>query len=174
MFNRLSVGAPEIRGNWKMMQIPGIAQPDGSLRKDVTLNVSGALIVQQTAEAHGTLNESWEFLKWWTSADTQYSYAVQMESILGLAGRYPVANLEAFQRIGWEKDNLEVLNASLEWARAIPQVPGGYITGRVIDNAFNSVITAETNANPTDALYKVCKEINNELAIKRKEFGIGE
>ncbi|MDR1663540.1 MAG: extracellular solute-binding protein [Clostridiales bacterium] len=173
-FNRLSVGAPEIRGDWRMVPVPGIARADGSTRKDVSLNVSGAMIVDQTARRHGVLDASWEFLKWWTSADTQYSYAVQMESILGLAGRYPVANLEAFQRIGWGKDNLAVLNEGLTWARAVPQVPGSYITGRAIDNAFVSVITEDENVNPADALYKACEEINTELDIKRKEFGISD
>jgi ABC-type glycerol-3-phosphate transport system substrate-binding protein len=174
MYNRLSVGAPEIRGDWRMMPVPGITQADGTVRNDVSLNVSGAMIVKQTAEGHNVMDASWEFLKWWTDADTQYSYAVQMESILGLAGRYPVANLEAFRRIGWGRENLAVLMESLKSARAVPQVPGGYITGRAIDNAFVSVITEDENMNPTDALYKACEEINAELAIKRKEFGIDD
>jgi ABC-type glycerol-3-phosphate transport system substrate-binding protein len=172
MFNRLSVGAPEIRGDWRMLPVPGITR-NGVTRNDVSLNLSGAMIVEQTAEQHGVTDESWEFLKWWTSADTQYSYAVQMESVLGLAGRYPVANLEAFNRIGWSKSDLAVLTESLEWARAVPQVPGSYITGRAIDNAFVSVITEDQNMNPTDALYKACEEINAELEIKRKEFSYG-
>jgi hypothetical protein len=96
-----------------------------------------------------------------------------MESVLGLAGRYPVANLEAFKRIGWGKEDLAVLTESLEWARAVPQVPGSYITGRAIDNAFVSVITEDQNMNPTDALYKACEEINAELEIKRKELSYG-
>lgn len=172
VFNTLSVAAPEIKGDWAMAQIPGTVQKDGSVRYDTPVTVSGSLIVKNIAEKKGTLNESWEFLKWWTSTETQYDFAMEMESVLGLAGRYPVANLEAFERIAWGKNNMKVLKESLKWIRAVPQVPGSYITGRVIDNAFLSVVTETSNLNPTDAIYKAVDEINQELTNKRKEFNI--
>ena len=172
LFNTLSVAAPEIKGDWAMAQIPGIAHEGGSVSYDTPVTVSGSLIVKNIAEKKGTVDESWEFLKWWTSADTQYTFATEMESVLGLAGRYPVANLEAFQRISWGKENLEVLNESLKWIRTVPQVPGSYITGRVIENAFYSVVTEDSNSNPVDAIYKAVDEINTELKSKRKEFHI--
>ena len=172
VFNTLSVAAPEIKGDWAMAQIPGTIQEDGSVRYDTPVTVSGALIVKNIAEKKGTVNESWEFLKWWTSAETQYEFATEMESVLGLAGRYPVANLEAFEKIPWGKNNLEVLNESLKWIRAVPQVPGSYITGRAIENAFLSVVTEESNLNPVDALYEAADEINAELKSKREEFHI--
>lgn len=172
VFNTLSAAAPEIKGDWAIAQIPGTVQEDGSVRYDVPVTVSGALIVKNIAEKKGTVNESWEFLKWWTSAETQYEFATEMESVLGLAGRYPVANLEAFQKIAWGKNNLAVLNESLKWVRAVPQVPGSYITGRVIENAFLSVVTETSNVNPVDALYEAADEINAELKNKREEFNI--
>lgn len=169
-FNTLSVAAPEIKGDWAMAQIPGTVREDGSVSYETPVTVSGSLIVKNIAEKKGTVDESWEFLKWWTSADTQYTFATEMESVLGLAGRYPVANLEAFQKIAWGKENIEVLNESLKWIRAVPQVPGSYITGRVIENAFYSVVTETSNINPVDAIYKAVDEINAELKSKRKEF----
>lgn len=172
VFNTLSVAAPEIKGDWAMAQIPGSIQDDGSIRYDIPVTVSGSLIVKSIAEKKGTVDESWEFLKWWTSADTQYTFATEMESVLGLAGRYPVANLEAFERIAWGKNNLKVLKESLNWIRTVPQVPGSYITGRVIENAFLSVVTETSNLNPVDAIYKAVDQINTELKNKRKEFHI--
>lgn len=173
MFNSLSVGAPEIKGDWEMVQIPGTLQDDGSIRYDTPVTVSGSLIVENIAEKNGTVDESWEFLKWWTSAETQYNFAIQMESILGLAGRYPVANLEAFEKIAWGKSNLEELKKSIKCLQTVPQVPGSYITGRVIENAFLEVVTEDTTAvNPVDILYDAADEINKELKSKRIEFGI--
>jgi hypothetical protein len=64
------------------------------------------------------------------------------------------------------------LEESLQWLRTVPQVPGGYITGRLIENAFLSVVTESESKNPVDAIYEAADAINNELAIKRKEFGI--
>lgn len=172
LFNSLSVAAPEIKGEWAMAQIPGTVQSDGSVRYDNPITVSGSMIVKNMAEKKGTVNESWEFLKWWTSTETQSAFATEMESVLGLAGRYPVANLEAFEKIPWGKENLKVLKNSLQWTIAVPQVPGSYITGRVINNAFLSVVTEDSNVNPTDAIYKAVDELNQELTDKRNEFHI--
>ena len=38
---------------------------------------------------------SWEFLKWWMSADVQSAFAKEMETILGPAAKQPTANMEA-------------------------------------------------------------------------------
>ncbi|HHY82077.1 MAG TPA: extracellular solute-binding protein [Clostridiales bacterium] len=171
LFNTLSVAAPEIKGKWAMARIPGTLR-DGEVYYDTPVTVSGSLIVKNIAEKKGTLEESWEFLKWWTSEETQYNFAIEMESVLGLAGRYPVANLNAFFKLPWGKNNLQVLKDSLQSLRAVPQVPGSYITGRSIENAFLSVVTETTNLNPTDAIYKAADQINTELKNKRKEFRI--
>lgn len=172
VFNTIAVSAPEIKGDWAIAQIPGTLQEDGSVRYDTPVTVSGSLIVKNIAEKRDTLNESWEFLKWWTSSETQYSFASEMEAVLGLAGRYPVANLEAFKKISWGKNNLKILENSLDWVRSVPQVPGSYITGRVIENAFLSIVTESKSKNPTDTIYHAVDEIDQELTNKRKEFRI--
>ncbi len=171
-YNTLSVAAPEIKGNWQMAQIPGTRQPDGSIRYDNAISVSGSMIVKSIAEQHKVVDESWEFLKWWTSDDVQYRFATEMESVLGLSARYTPANLNAFYRISWSKDNKRALENTIEWLKAVPQVPGSYITGRVMDNAFLSVITKSTNANPNDAIFNAVDLIDQELASKRKEFNL--
>ena len=101
----------------------------------------GSMIIKNAVEKHGTEEASWQFLKWWVSGDTQTAYAREMEAVLGQAGRYLVANLEAFDRVEWRLDVRKVLHEALPTLRGIPQVPGGYITGRYLNNAFLSVIT---------------------------------
>jgi len=44
------------------------------------------------------------------------------------------------------------------------------MTGRYLDNAFRSVIN--NSADPKDALYDYVQMINDELAKKRREFGL--
>lgn len=171
-FNSLSVAAPEIKGQWAMAVIPGTISSEGVIRHDNPVTVSGAFIVKNIVERKGTTDLAWEFLKWWTSEEAQYDFANSMEAVLGLAGRYTTANIEAFKKLGWGKDNLKVLEESLQWLRTVPQVPGGYITGRLIENAFLSVVTESESRNPVDAIYDAADAINNELSIKRKEFGI--
>ena len=52
----------------------------------------------------------------------------------------------------------------------IPQIPGGYITGRYLNNAFTTVITKYRNA--ADVLFENSNLINDEITAKRKEFGL--
>ena len=169
-YTRLAVSAPEIRGAWGIAQVPGTRQEDGSIVRAAPCVTGASMIIKNAVEKHGTADASWEFLKWWVSGDTQTAYAREMEAILGQAGRYLVANLEAFGRVEWNLDVRAVLHEALNTLRGIPQVPGGYITGRYLNNAFITVITNYENA--ADTLYENVEMINEEIDAKRKEFGL--
>ena len=169
-YTRLAVSAPEIRGAWSIAQVPGTREEDGSVTRAAPCVTGASMIIKNAAEKHGTQDASWQFLKWWVSGDTQTAYAREMEAILGQAGRYLVANLEAFQRVEWNLEVRAVLREALTTLRGIPQVPGGYITGRYLNNAFISVITNYENA--ADTLYENVELINEEINAKRKEFGL--
>ena len=54
----------------------------------------------------------------------------------------------------------------------MPQVPGGYIVGRELHNAFNQAVV--DGRNPSHALFDARDAINRELTLKRREFGIYE
>ena len=169
-YTRLAVSAPEIRGAWGIAEVPGTREADGSVTRGVPCVTGAAMIIKNTADRRGTRDAAWSFLKWWVSGDTQTSYAREMEAVLGQAGRYLVANLEAFERVQWKLDTKAVLHAALKTLRGIPQVPGGYITGRYLNNAFISVITNYENA--VDTLYESVELINEEITMKRREFGL--
>lgn len=167
-YSKLSVSAPEIRGAWEMALAPGTLQPDGSINRDMPCVTSAALIIKAAVEERSTEQEAWEFLKWWTSADTQTKYAREMEAILGSSGRYPVANIESFEAAPWPAPAMKVLKEGLKSVREVEQVPGGYITGRYLQNAFLEVINED--ANPSDVIYEYTKLINDELVKKRAEM----
>ncbi|MDO5326326.1 MAG: extracellular solute-binding protein [Clostridia bacterium] len=169
-YTRLAVSAPEIRGAWGIAQVPGTRMADGSIVRAAPCVTGASMIIKNAAEKHGTADASWQFLKWWVSGDTQTAYAREMEAILGQAGRYLVANLEAFDRVEWNLDVRAVLREAMKTLRGIPQVPGGYITGRYLNNAFVTVITNYENA--ADTLYENVELINEEIAAKRQEFGL--
>ncbi len=169
-YTRLAVSAPEIRGAWGIAQVPGTRLEDGSVVRSVPCVTGASMIIKNSVDRHGTAEDSWVFLKWWVSGDTQTAYAREMEAVLGQAGRYLVANLEAFDRVAWNLDVRKVLHEALPTLRGIPQVPGGYITGRYLNNAFVSVITNYENA--ADTLYENVELINEEIDAKRTEFGL--
>ena len=94
-----------------------------------------------------------------------------MEAVLGSSARYMVANLEAFDKVFWSVDIMRVLQESLPWLREVKQVPGGYLTGRNLSNAFYQVIENATD-RPIDVITEYNESLNEEIAKKRSEFGM--
>lgn len=165
LYNTLSVFAPEISGQWDYGLIPGKVV-DGELMQQSVSTVTSSVIMANTKEKEA----SWTFLKWWLSKDTQTDYARGMEAIIGSAARYPTANIEAFEQLPWPIKDYLMLKKQRELAVGIPTVPGDYIVGRHIDNAFRAVLNS--NVSPQDSLYHYHLKINEEIARKRKELGL--
>ncbi|MCR5823453.1 MAG: extracellular solute-binding protein [Lachnospiraceae bacterium] len=170
LINTLSAAAPEIEGAWSIFPIPATVREDGTLDRSTACIVGSGMIVKTSVEQNDTVNEAWEFLKWWTSKEVQEQYADEQMSLLGAAAEFPVANLEAIRTRAKIKGTDGSIEEILKWLRGVPQVPGGYITGREISNAFLEVINGYLD--PVDTLYLKLDAINNELKTKREEFGL--
>jgi ABC-type glycerol-3-phosphate transport system substrate-binding protein len=165
-YNTLAVFAPELNGLWSYASIPGVTQSDGTINHTTTSKTTGTVMMNNSDEKEA----SWEFIKWWLGEEAQLGYARNMEAVLGAAARYPTANLKAFEQLPWATKDYIILNEARENAKGMPVVPGDYIVGRYVDNAFRSVIN--DNVNPYDSLYNYHIKINKELERKRKEFGL--
>ena len=165
-YNHLSVSAPEIRGLWEFVPIPGTAQADGEIRREVGSTGTSAIIMEQSDRQ----DASWEFLKWWTSKDVQVRFGREMEGLMGAAARYPTANIEALKELPWPVKDYQQLEEQWRWVQGVPEVPGGYFTGRHLDNAFREVVNNGTN--PREALRDYLIYINDEIKVKRKEFNL--
>lgn len=166
LFNMLTVFAPEIRGLWGFTPVPGTRQEDGTLDHSAPGSGTAAMLLKSAADKEA----GWLFLKWWTSADTQVEFGRGMESLLGAAARYPTANVEALNRLPWAVKDHEQLMKQWEWVVGIPEVPGGYFTGRHLNNAFRHVIN--TGEDPREIMLDYVRIINLEIAAKRREFGL--
>ena len=166
-YNALQVFAPEIRGLWGFRPVPGTIQPDGTINNTVPTG-GAAVIMMETADDK---DAAWEFMKWWTDAETQVQFGRRMESLMGAAARFPTANMEAFSQMPWPIEHYRALREQMDNIKGIPQVPGGYFTGRYIRNAFFTVVELQV-VGPREALTDVIRQINNELRIKRREFGL--
>jgi len=167
LYNLLSVMAPEIRGLWGMLPVPGTVRADGSFDRSVGASGTAAVMFRTTENRAA----AWEFMKWWTSAETQIEYARRIESILGASARYPTANLDAMAEMQWSGEEWARLEEQLRWAKGVPQVPGGYLVPRNINNAFRKVAVSRSQG-AREALLMYTRTINNELTQKRKEFGL--
>ncbi len=178
--NELSVSAPELAGLWEMVPFPGVRRSDGTVDHTTVLTSVSAGIAS-TASSSGVVmfsnarnpKNTWEFMKWWTSADVQAEYARQIESVLGRSGRWLSANLEAIEEVAWSKDELSVITGQLETLRCLPEVAGGYYTGRSINNAVRTVVNdGKGGVSPKETLYEYVRDINREIFLKRRELGL--
>lgn len=168
VYNNFAVSAPDIAGLWSFTQIPGTVQADGTIDHSVASTGLASMIMADTASPE----ESWEFLKWWTSAETQTSYGREMESLMGSAARVPTANYEAFQNMPWPVEDFEALEESMEWTEGIPQVPGGYYSWRNVYNAFFAVVNKPDTSLPREELMDQVIYINAEITYKREELDL--
>ncbi len=167
-YNHLSVSAPEIRGLWEFAPVPGTKTAEGTIRRDVASSGSSVVMLKQTKNKEA----AWEFMKWWTSKETQVRFGREMEGLMGAAARYPTANIEALKELPWPVKDYRNLESQWEWVRGIPEVPGGYFTGRHLDNAFREVVNNGTNTR--EALSDYVRYIDEEIVLKRKEFNLSQ
>ena len=166
-YMQLMTSAPELYGRWSIAPVPGTLQADGSVKHTVGTTAATADIILAQSEKQ---DAAWQFLKWWSSEETQTRYGRELEAILGMGARWNTANVNAFYSLPWDARHERVIKAQMDAAEEQLIVPGGYFTGRHIINAWNRVCI--NNENARDALEKAVKDINKELKNKRIEFGL--
>ena len=171
-YNTLMVSAPEIKGLWDFTLIPGTeyTNPDGSTYIDRSDFITGSATMMIATDNEKLKLDSWEFMKWWATPDTQVRFGREIEALLGSSARYATANRDAFSNLSWSSDDIAVLNAQWDETVGIREVPGGYYTGRHISNAIRKVINDKDDSRETIIDYSI--KIDDEITKKRKEFGM--
>lgn len=116
------------------------------------------------------MHDSWEFMKWWVSAETQLRFGREQEALLGSSARYATANVEALRQLPWSSAQMEILQNSLKDTYGVPEVPGSYYTPRHIVNATRMVVSQQQD--PRETIIDYTRDINEELTRKRQEFNL--
>ncbi|MBQ2930675.1 MAG: extracellular solute-binding protein [Clostridia bacterium] len=168
LYNTLTVSAPEIRGLWDFTLYPGTLKEDGTIDRSVHAN--GLCCMMIATDDENVKKNAWEFMKWWVSADAQARFGREMESVLGSSARYATANTDALEKLAWSTEQLAVLKEQQAWGRGFPEIAGGYSTTRHMTNAIRKVINDKDD--PRETLLTYTHTINEEIEIKRKEFGL--
>ena len=127
-------------------------------------NGTGCSVINRSPNKDG----AWQFLCWWTSADTQLRYNNNVESILGVVSRTATANVEAFSSYSWNADDLQILLNQWSKVEELPEVPGGYYVSRAVDQAYWAVLNNESNEK--DAMLEWGEVADNEIARKIAEY----
>ena len=89
---------------------------------------------------------------------------------MGIIGRITPANRVALQNLGWEEDELAIIDGQLLQTTNAPQVLGNYTVTRSLTSAIRGAINDKNTARRSLQLYN--KDINDEITRKRKEFNL--
>lgn len=146
--------------------MPGVMQEDGTINYAQADTGTASVIpnISRNKEA------AWKFLKWWSSENTQYRFSLMTEAVLGDVGRYATANIEAFKKLSWQSDHLEVLLDAWKDTKGLEEIPGGYYVERSIYQAFWNVVNL--SENPKDMIVKWGKVADQEVERKRGEYNL--
>lgn len=186
LYNRLIVFAPELRGEWGFDLVPGTIQEDGTINHTVAAPIvtptgSNPMALAQAGiqgpatailSSASNKDDAWEFVKWWTSSEIQMQFGRELESLMGAAARYPTSNVEAFMQLPWSIDEQKILLDQWQWIEGTLEMPGGYYLARMYDWAFRAVVVDDDFTSPRETLIKYNRDINYELMLKRREFGL--
>lgn len=164
-YMQILTAAPELSGRWGIAPIPGHKSDDGTINRACLSCADTSLMLVKNSNNHTAA--SWEFVKWWMSADTQISFGSLIESSMGISARWNSANKEAFFSMAWNKEDSETISLCFDNMRNIPVVMGGYYTSRFINNAYNRTAISKT-MEARDALEDAYEEINAELERKKQ------
>lgn len=163
-YSTLSAAAPEITGKWTMVSVPGFKNDDGTISNTVSGGGNADIILKNAANIKG----AWEFLKWWSSDDIQYRYSEGVESVLGVSGRNPTANINALMKLGWDRKTREELKKQTNNISEIAEIPGSYYVSRSIDQIFWNVVDGGQNVH--DMAEKWGADADSEIQRKTKEY----
>ena len=179
--NQLLCFAPEIKGLWEFIRLPGSytyeTDEDGKIVTDENGNPvitnfsavspSGASSIMIMRDAKND-QEAWEYIKWWVDAPAQERFGKEQVAILGSAGKYFTANKKALLGQPWSAQEKVNLQEQFDNLMGTPMTPGNYIVGRYTNFAFLDVVD-DGDAASDAGLYYI-DEINKEIERKRKEY----
>ncbi len=166
-FNQFTIFAPELKGLWGFTTVPGTVQDDGSVNKSVVASINSIVIMMDAAD-RGTDQAGFNFIKWWMGSTVQGQYANELVALLGPAGKYATANMDAFYDMSWTASELAEIQNQFDNLQAVPEMPGSYIIARNVEFAFLNVYN--NDYVPSEALQDYTSTINAEFQRKRDEL----
>ncbi len=164
LYNQLKVFATEIDGLWTFVPLPGTEDENGNINNASVSSVNADVMIGGTDHA----DEAWEYLKWYTGASCQTTYANEMVAIMGDSAKHPTANKEALASMPWTTEEYTEVSKQFSSLASIPNYPGAYYIDRYTNFAF--LAAYNDDADPVTELLNYINQINKEITRKREEF----
>lgn len=162
---KLATAAPEINGLWSIAPYPATVLPDGTKNRWATGSAQSGIIFANTDMP----DQSWEFLKWWMSTETQVEFQQQLILNYGIEYLWFSANVEALPFTPIPEEHKEVILEQWQWMQEPVKLPGSYMQERELSNAWNKIVF--DGVNPRVAIDTSIIIINREITRKMEEFG---
>jgi ABC-type glycerol-3-phosphate transport system substrate-binding protein len=162
---KLLTAAPELNGLWDLSLYPATVLPDGTVNRYATGDAQTCIMFANTKRP----NDSWVFMKWWMSTETQIDFEQQLVLNYGQEYLWFSANLEAFQYLPIPEEHKNVILEQWQWLQEPVKLPGSYMEEREISNIWNEVVF--DGVNPRVAIDRSTTIINREITRKMTEFG---
>lgn len=168
-YNLLTNAAPELSSSWEIALAPGTVQEDGSIDRSVCGCAESTVIFKSDEEREA---KAWEFIKWWSSTETQATFGQTIQITYGDEYMWATANMDAFAQLPWGSNAREVITETAKNVVDIARVPGTYLLEREMSNTFNDIVVNAQNEQTR--IDKAVKSINREFARKLEEFGYND
>lgn len=162
--NQLLCFAPEIKGLWEFVRLPGSYDADGNFS---AVSPTGASAIMIMSDAKNDQN-AWKYIKWWVGAEAQERFGKEQVAIMGSAAKYNTANIEALYGQPWSSQEAKNLGDQFASLKGTPMTPGNYILARYTNFAFLDVYDKGDAAS--EAMRYYMDEINKEITRKRAEY----
>lgn len=162
---KLKMAAPELERLWDIAPTPGTLAEDGTILRYQTADNTACMIFNETLNE----SESWDFLKWWLSKDTQVDYAYSMLQGYGPLYTWNTANIKAFSELSYSAEHKEIILEQLKSQKENIRHPANYMVEREVSNIWtNVVVNGDGLAESVD---KATINSNREIIKKMNEFG---
>lgn len=165
MYLQLKYACPELSGQWGVLPIPGILNPETNEVERWTSTYGKCSIMFKASTKQ---DKAWEFLKWWHSTDVQTTYVNKIKTYLGERYLIVPANITSLDNSPWDLKIKEQIISAARWSRIPAITPGSYIIEREISNIWNKVVIDKINVRV--AVNQSVPKINRELQRKFEEF----
>ena len=166
LYNQLKVFATELDGCWTFVPVPGTRRADGTIDNHILAGSSAIVMVSGAKHEE----DAWKYMKWYTGAEAQATYANEMVAIMGESAKHATANREALKSMPWTADELVEVEKQFDNLLAIENYPGFYYVGRHTSFAF--LAAYNDDKDPTTELLRYVNTINAEITRKRQEFNL--
>ncbi len=165
-YNMVKNAAPELDGSWEIAVAPGTKQEDGSIKRTVCGQAESSVIFKSSSDRE---QKAWEFVKWWSSTETQAKFGQTLQISYGDDYMWPTANMEALSQLPMDSQDKNVIAETAKNVVDVARVPGTYLLEREVSNAFNDVcVNGDDVQSRVD---KAVKSVNHEFDRKLEEFG---